>query len=200
MTPHHMPSLPKLQESVLHLHMGANPRSKDPAKEKAERKLHVSLQCGPAEQPAHSGASGQRSPAEMSPERKKKKWTQIPTGVRILKIFWTFKTAVGGQRHSSQEMKSTIRRPTEAMINIWETKRKKIDSEFTLWLGCEQCLPGSHSANTEYWFNNKKWGSWENRKRHGLGCGWGRWASFSLSSVRGQRGSSKLGKSQREIG
>ena len=67
-----MPSLPKLQESVLHLHVGANPRSKDPAKEKAERKLHVPLQCGPAEQPAHSGASGQRSPAEMSPERKKK--------------------------------------------------------------------------------------------------------------------------------
>lgn len=28
--------------------------------------------------------------------------------------------------------------------------REKIDSEFTPWLGCEQYLPGSHSANMEY--------------------------------------------------
>lgn len=34
--------------------------------------------------------------------------------------------------------------------------RKKIDSELTTWLGCDQYLPGSHSANTEYWFNKKK--------------------------------------------
>lgn len=195
MTPHHMPSLRKLQESVLHLHMGARIQQR--------RKLKGSCMCRcSVGLPSNQLTLGlqDRGVQQRCLQKEKKKWTQTPTGVRILKIFSTFKTAVGGQRHSSQEMKSTIRRPTEAMINIWETKRKKIDSEFTLWLGCKQCLPGSHSANTEYWFNNKKWGSWENRKRHGLGCGWGRWASFSLSSVRGQRGSSKLGKSQREIG
>ena len=71
MTPHHMPSLRKLQESVLHLRMGANPRSKDPATEKAERKLHLPLQCGPVERPAHSGAAGQGCPGEMSLEREK---------------------------------------------------------------------------------------------------------------------------------
>ena len=54
--------------------------------------------------------------------KKKNIWTQTPTCVRISKIYWTFITAIGVQRHRSQEMKPTNRWPNGTMINIWETK------------------------------------------------------------------------------
>lgn len=162
-----MISLKKLQKCVFHQITEANQeRDLRSRKRGIKRREEVKGSCrwhlsgGRAGWLVQPGGGGGGGHIQEGVPRKEGKGTHHLTCMNIFRTYWAVaRPVVGFGAQLPGKLSKWIDDQMGQLLTSEKPKhftRKKIGCELTAWLGCEQYLPGSQSANTDYWFNKKK--------------------------------------------